>query len=89
MKVFPMVRITVDQIEINRGLLRSKIVVPFASIRGIDEAHSKFIGISTGDGEFRVNTALLKTGERASLLVDLRMGTKQARVSSPTAPQGG
>ena len=62
--------------------------VRYHVVQGIDESHPKFLSILSTDGEFRIHTVALKKGERASLLEDLRMGTKQARASSPTAPQG-
>jgi hypothetical protein len=82
LKVFPVARVGVDQIEIHRGILRSKIVIPFSAVRGIDESHSKFVRLSTDDDDLRISTAVLSKGERDSLIDDLRMGAKQARATS-------
>jgi hypothetical protein len=79
---FPIVRIGVDQIEVHCGFLKPKIVLPFAAIRGIDETHSKFLRVSTTDGDVRIPTGVLGKGERVSLLDDLRMGTKQPRTGA-------
>jgi uncharacterized membrane protein YjjP (DUF1212 family) len=82
LRLFPVVRIGVDQIEVRRGFLKPKVVVLFSAIRGIDETHSKFVRVSTTGGDVRIPTGVLGKGERVSLLDDLRMGTKQSRTGA-------
>jgi hypothetical protein len=81
----PVVRVGADQIEMFRGLLRPKLVLPFADITGIDESHSKCIRISTKDGELRIPTSALTRSERSSLIDDLRLGARQIRAAMGTS----
>jgi hypothetical protein len=79
LKFFPLVRVSLDGLQINSGPLRRRLLVPFESIRGIDETHSKFIRLTTDGGEVRIPTSAFKANERSSLLDDIRLGTKKGR----------
>jgi hypothetical protein len=81
---FPVVRLGAQQIEMFRGLLRPRLVLPFTAITGIDETHSKFIRLSTTNGELRIPTSALSKKERSSLIDDLRLGARQVRAAANT-----
>lgn len=78
----PVARVGVDQIELDRGLLRARVVVPFTAITGVDESHSKFVRLWTDEGDLRIPTGALTKEDRTSLVEDLRMGARQVRAGA-------
>ena len=77
-KATPVIRMGADRVEIQRSVLRSKIIVPLNAIRRLDETNPRFLVVETSTDSVKIPLLLLKEPERKQLVVELRQASRPA-----------